>query len=232
MHHPDLPAPRSPQHEEASPVPNRGIQRRTVLIGGALLSAGAAACGSDSPNPDTTPAPGPTPTATSAAAPTTATSVASSTATSEETTSSSPPAEPTPQTTTAETTKAPATTAESTSAEPTSAEPTTAAPTTSAQPAPTGERLAALTDIPDGGSLVVGGGSAALLLARSGSTVSAHSAICTHQGCTVGAAGAEAHCPCHGSRYVAATGAVLQGPAPHSLPERAVTVFDGAVYAS
>jgi thiosulfate dehydrogenase [quinone] large subunit len=42
----------------------------------------------------------------------------------------------------------------------------------------------------------------------------AFDAICTHAGCTVGydAASAQFRCPCHGGRFDAGTGGVLQGP--------------------
>lgn len=59
----------------------------------------------------------------------------------------------------------------------------------------------------------------------------AHSAICTHRGCTVEPRGADLHCPCHGSLFSAATGAVLHGPATTPLPSVAVTVADGLVVA-
>jgi len=42
----------------------------------------------------------------------------------------------------------------------------------------------------------------------------AFSAICTHMGCTVAPNGGELDCPCHGSRYYALTGQVIQGPTP------------------
>lgn len=57
-------------------------------------------------------------------------------------------------------------------------------------------------------------------------TVEAYSAICTHQGCTVAPAGAEFHCPCHGSVYSAQDGTVLDGPAPKPLP-RFATAIEG-----
>ena len=88
-----------------------------------------------------------------------------------------------------------------------------------------GTELAKVADIPDGGSLVVG----QVLLARTGDAVVGHSVVCTHQGCPVQAAGANADCNCHGSQFNATTGAVLKGPATKPLAEVAVTVKDGAV---
>lgn len=91
-----------------------------------------------------------------------------------------------------------------------------------------GTELAKVADIPDGGSLVVG----EVLLARTGDTVVGHSVVCTHAGCPVQAAGANADCNCHGSQFNATTGAVLKGPATQPLAAVAVTVKDGAVLQS
>jgi len=48
------------------------------------------------------------------------------------------------------------------------------------------------------------------------------SAVCTHMGCLVHWNGAERSwdCPCHGARYAAATGEVLEGPALRGLNDR------------
>lgn len=89
-----------------------------------------------------------------------------------------------------------------------------------------GGPLAAVGDIPDGGSLVVDG----VLLARTGDKVVGHSNVCTHKQCKVAAAGAQGKCPCHGSVFDAGTGQVVQGPAPAPLPEVAVTVKNGSVF--
>jgi cytochrome b6-f complex iron-sulfur subunit len=59
----------------------------------------------------------------------------------------------------------------------------------------------------------------------------AFTAICTHQGCTVAPAGKEFKCPCHGSVYNAATGAVITGPAPLPLAAIPVKVEAGNVVA-
>jgi Rieske Fe-S protein len=56
------------------------------------------------------------------------------------------------------------------------------------------------------------------------------SAICTHQGCMVGAvADGAIICPCHNSMYDIATGQVVGGPAPRPLAERPVTVDSGQI---
>ena len=92
------------------------------------------------------------------------------------------------------------------------------------RPAPS---LAATSDVESAGSIVVGPADAPILLAASNGTVVAHTAICTHQGCTVAASGS---CPCHGSRFNVATGAVENGPATRPLAEIGVTVTGGQVY--
>ena len=64
-----------------------------------------------------------------------------------------------------------------------------------------------------------------LVLARPAKNkVVGFSAICTHQQCTVQPAGKEYICPCHGSRYNAFTGAVLQGPATKPLTSVKVAI--------
>ncbi|MFJ9693573.1 ubiquinol-cytochrome c reductase iron-sulfur subunit [Kitasatospora sp. NPDC101183] len=50
------------------------------------------------------------------------------------------------------------------------------------------------------------------------------SSVCTHSGCAVDAPkNGQLYCPCHGSRFDAATGAVVNGPAKKPLPKYAVT---------
>jgi Rieske Fe-S protein len=52
----------------------------------------------------------------------------------------------------------------------------------------------------------------------------AFSAICTHQGCTVGEVTTEIVCPCHGSAFALADGSVVNGPATAPLPALNVSV--------
>ncbi|MEO6789376.1 MAG: Rieske (2Fe-2S) protein [Ornithinibacter sp.] len=53
----------------------------------------------------------------------------------------------------------------------------------------------------------------------------AFSAVCPHQGCTVGSvADGKITCPCHGSQFDIATGDVITGPATSGLPAKKLTV--------
>lgn len=65
----------------------------------------------------------------------------------------------------------------------------------------------------------------ALAIAR-GDEVVAYSAICTHEGCTVSWDSEEEiiACPCHGSRFDASDGSVVNGPAREPLPSVDVEV--------
>jgi Rieske Fe-S protein len=93
--------------------------------------------------------------------------------------------------------------------------------------------VAKLADIPVGGSISTKIGDAPVLLAQpTAGKVVCFSAICTHQGCIVSAAATEFDCPCHGSRFDAATGTVLQGPAVNPLNPVAVSVSGGSVVTS
>jgi Rieske Fe-S protein len=92
--------------------------------------------------------------------------------------------------------------------------------------------LVALDRVPAGGGVVVE--KAKVVVTRTaGGDVHAFSAVCTHQGCLVDAVSrGSISCPCHGSRFDAATGAVTSGPATRPLPAVGITVRGGNVYTS
>ncbi len=98
---------------------------------------------------------------------------------------------------------------------------------------PSGHTLAVLSQVPVGGAVAATdaeGGPIIVAQPTAGKAV-AFSAICTHLGCTVAVRGAELDCPCHGSRFNALTGAVINGPAPSPLPALAVAIRSGKVVA-
>jgi len=97
----------------------------------------------------------------------------------------------------------------------------------------TGEDVADLADVPVGGSIdATINGEPALVAQPTDGKVVAFSAICTHQGCVVAAAGAEFHCPCHGSKFDAATGEVINGPALEPLSPIDVAVSGDRIVAA
>lgn len=102
--------------------------------------------------------------------------------------------------------------------------------TSSAAAGSGGVAIAKVADVPVGNAIAATlSGKPVLVSQPSAGTVVAFSAICTHMGCTVAPAGREFHCPCHGSVYDAATGAVKKGPAPAPLPKIPTHVVDGEV---
>ncbi|HTC70888.1 MAG TPA: Rieske (2Fe-2S) protein [Acidothermaceae bacterium] len=106
--------------------------------------------------------------------------------------------------------------------------------TKSAAVAPTGNSgvLAKVADIPVGNAVSATLDGKPILISQPvAGEILAFTAICTHQGCTVAPAGKEFKCPCHGSVYNAATGAVITGPAPAPLAAIPVKVEAGSVVA-
>ncbi|HXR72994.1 Rieske (2Fe-2S) protein [Actinocrinis sp.] len=88
-----------------------------------------------------------------------------------------------------------------------------------------GSVLATTSDIPvDGGKIVNADGGIVITQPASG-TYKAFSAVCTHQGCTVGSVSDnQITCPCHGSVFSAKDGSVISGPAPAPLAAKNIKV--------
>lgn len=81
-----------------------------------------------------------------------------------------------------------------------------------------------LTDIPVGGGVVVSEPPVVLTQPTAGE-IKAFTAICPHQGCKVSeVSNNEIYCPCHGSKFSAVDGSVIQGPAVEGLAAAAVAV--------
>lgn len=87
--------------------------------------------------------------------------------------------------------------------------------------------LAAAADIPVGGGKVFEAKKVVVTQPTEGE-FKAFSAVCTHQGCTVGSvSNGTIVCPCHGSRFNITDGSVDTGPAQQPLPARKIKVQDG-----
>lgn len=85
--------------------------------------------------------------------------------------------------------------------------------------------LIPLDEVPVGGVAAVTIDRRPAFVARpDANTVRAFSGVCTHQHCTVVAAGDLLLCPCHGSHFELLTGAVTRGPAEADLPSIAVRI--------
>lgn len=96
---------------------------------------------------------------------------------------------------------------------------TTSASTTAAPAA-----LIATSDVPEGGGVVLKD-QALVVTQPTAGEFHCFTAICTHQGCTVGTVSdGEIICPCHGSRYSIEDGSVVNGPAPAPLAEEKIVV--------
>jgi thiosulfate dehydrogenase [quinone] large subunit len=107
----------------------------------------------------------------------------------------------------------------------TTAPPATAPPAT----APPGTPIGPASAVPVGGAarfVDPNTGDPAIVLQPSAGRFVAHSAVCTHAGCTVRYGGGDLLvCPCHGAEFNARSGAVLRGPAQDPLA--AIQVAEG-----
>ncbi|MGH2345891.1 MAG: ubiquinol-cytochrome c reductase iron-sulfur subunit, partial [Chloroflexota bacterium] len=92
--------------------------------------------------------------------------------------------------------------------------------------------VAQAADMAEGATRSFTAGGVIGFLMKDGGKLRAVSAICTHMGCRLKSdpAAAELRCLCHGSRF-SRHGDVVSGMAPSPLPEIAVRVKDGVVYA-
>ena len=92
-----------------------------------------------------------------------------------------------------------------------------------------GTVLGKTSDIPVGGGKVFTDAKV-VVTQPSKDVFKAFSAVCTHVGCLCNqVAGGTIDCPCHGSKFAIATGAVVAGPAPGPLPAAPITVSGGKI---
>lgn len=106
-----------------------------------------------------------------------------------------------------------------------------------AQEAPEPRRLAAVADVPIGGSLVFDypkQHDACVLVRLAEGEFVAFSQKCTHLSCAVIPRPSEGvlHCPCHEGLFDIRTGRQLAGPPPRPLPKIALDIRNGEIFAT
>lgn len=94
---------------------------------------------------------------------------------------------------------------------------------------PAGQVLANIDEIPVGGGKIFKDEEVVVTQPEQGQ-FKAFSAICTHQRCLVSTVSdGTIDCPCHGSKFKIADGAVAHGPATRPLPAEKITVEGNSV---
>ena len=89
---------------------------------------------------------------------------------------------------------------------------------------PAGGELGTTADVPVGGGTVFQKEKIVVTQPAEGE-FKAFSAVCQHQGCTVGSVNGDTiQCNCHGSQYNANDGSVKKGPTTKPLPAKKITV--------
>ncbi|TDC56574.1 Rieske (2Fe-2S) protein, partial [Actinomadura sp. KC345] len=92
-----------------------------------------------------------------------------------------------------------------------------------------GQEIAKAADIPVGGGKVYGDDKVVVTQPSEG-VFKAFTAVCPHQGCTVGSVrNGLINCACHGSEFKVADGSVQKGPAEEPLREYPVQVRNGGI---
>ncbi|MFF4236609.1 Rieske (2Fe-2S) protein [Actinomadura geliboluensis] len=92
-----------------------------------------------------------------------------------------------------------------------------------------GKEIAKAADVPVGGGKIYGDEKVVVTQPTQG-TFKAFTAVCTHQGCTVGSVRQGLiNCPCHGSDFKITDGSVVKGPADKPLREYPVQVQNGGI---
>jgi Rieske Fe-S protein len=107
---------------------------------------------------------------------------------------------------------------------------TTATSAQSASGAGAADALAKTSEIPVGGGKIFDTQTVVVTQPTAGE-YKAFSAVCTHMGCIVNQiSSGRIDCPCHGSEYSIADGAVLAGPAPRPLPAKQIKITGGSIF--
>jgi Rieske Fe-S protein len=105
-----------------------------------------------------------------------------------------------------------------------------ASPATASATAGAAGALASTSQIPVGSGMIFTSKTVVVTQPTAGE-YKAFSAVCTHMGCIVNQiSDGTIDCPCHGSEYSIATGAVIRGPAPLPLPAKKIKITGDSIF--